>query len=682
MKKLRIILLFSIIVSIILIFYRVNKVQIYDLDITEIKGVVKEYNIDGNKLNVVIDKYKITYYFKSEFEKNNFVISYGDIFKFSGVVFIPKDNTNFNLFNYKLYLKSKKIDYIFTADEYEILSHNKNIFFKIKNIIKSRVENSNSSTYLKLFLLGNKEDLEEDINSTYSNNGISHLFAISGMHISLLSSILFFCLNNIIKNKKINNIVISLFLILFSFITSFSPSVLRATFMFIFCLIFKKINPIYILTLIFIVMTLYNPFYIYNMGFLYSFVVSFCLILFSKKIKCEKYIFKVFKTSFIAFLCGIPISISNFHEINLLSPFFNIVFVPFVSFIIFPLSIITFIFPMFSNIFNFFTNIMENLSIFFDNISCFRLILKNINLLEIIIYYLIIIIVIYKDKFRYYMLFLLILIIHSNLNYFNMHLAITMIDVGQGDSILIELPHNKGNVLIDTGGFISYEDEEWKKSKNSYSIASSVIIPYLKSIGIKKIDYLILSHGDSDHMGEAINLFNEFKVDKVVFNCGEYQVLEKQLINVLDKNKIKYFSCIEELNIDKYKLQFLNTGIYDNENDNSSVIYLNYNNYKFLFMGDASITREKDILEKYNLKNIDFLKVGHHGSNTSSSEEFINSINPKYSLISVGKNNRYGHPKDSVLDTLSNSYIYRTDIDGSIEIKLNKNGYKISTCPP
>ena len=99
-------------------------------------------------------------------------------------------------------------------------------------------------------------------------------------------------------------------------------------------------------------------------------------------------------------------------------------------------------------------------------------------------------------------------------------------------------------------------------------------------------------------------------------------------------------------------------------------------------MGDASVEREKDILEKYNLSNIDFLKVGHHGSNTSSSEEFINSINPKYSLISVGKNNRYGHPKDEVLEILKDSHIYRTDLDGSIEIKLNKNEYKIRTCKP
>lgn len=101
-----------------------------------------------------------------------------------------------------------------------------------------------------------------------------------------------------------------------------------------------------------------------------------------------------------------------------------------------------------------------------------------------------------------------------------------------------------------------------------------------------------------------------------------------------------------------------------------------------MFMGDAGVEKEKDILEKYSLENIDFFKVGHHGSNTSSSIEFVSKINPKYSLISVGKDNKYGHPKSSVLDNLSSSNIYRTDLDGSIEIKLNKNGYNIRTYNP
>ena len=219
------------------------------------------------------------------------------------------------------------------------------------------------------------------------------------------------------------------------------------------------------------------------------------------------------------------------------------------------------------------------------------------------------------------------------------------------------------------------------KKKKEYLYTDTNII-FFKSIGISNIDNLILTHGDYDHMGEAINLVDNFKVDNVIFNCGSYNDLEKELIKVLDKKKIKYYSCIKELNIDNNKLYFLHTKKYDNENDNSNVIYTKLNNHKFLFMGDAGIEKEKYILEKYNLSNIDVLKVGHHGSKTSSDKYFINEVNPKYSIISVGKNNRYGHPNSNVLENLDNSKIYRTDDDGSIMFKIKHNKLQIETCSP
>ena len=183
-------------------------------------------------------------------------------------------------------------------------------------------------------------------------------------------------------------------------------------------------------------------------------------------------------------------------------------------------------------------------------------------------------------------------------------------------------------------------------------------------------------------MGEAINLVNNFRVEKVIFNCGPYNDLEKELIKVLDKKKIKYYSCISELKLDKNKLFFLQTKEYDNENDNSNVIYTELNGYKFMFMGDASTNTEKEILSKYNLPDIDVLKVGHHGSKTSSSKEFIDKINPEHSIISVGKNNRYGHPNKEVLENLNNSKTYRTDEEGSIMFKIKNNKLKIETCSP
>ena len=154
------------------------------------------------------------------------------------------------------------------------------------------------------------------------------------------------------------------------------------------------------------------------------------------------------------------------------------------------------------------------------------------------------------------------------------------------------------------------------------------------------------------------------------------------MIKVLNKREIPYYSCIKELNIDKNKLLFLNNKDYENENDNSSVIYTKLNNHKFLFMGDAGVEVEEDLIKKYNLQNIDVLKVGHHGSKTSSSKEFINEINPNYSIISFGKNNRYGHPNDEVLDNLVGSKIYRTDQDGSVMFKIKNNKLEIETCTP
>ena len=165
-------------------------------------------------------------------------------------------------------------------------------------------------------------------------------------------------------------------------------------------------------------------------------------------------------------------------------------------------------------------------------------------------------------------------------------------------------------------------------------------------------------------------------------NKGEYSDLEKELINNLRKKGIYYTNNIEKINVHDDYLYFINNKVNDSENDNSNVIYFEYDKYKFLFMGDASFKVEDYLLEKYNINNISFLKVGHHGSSTSSSYDFIKSINPKVSLISVGENNFYGHPSKEVLDTLSNSKIYRTDIDGSVMFKIKNNKLKIKTCSP
>lgn len=686
MKKLKILLLLKILflcISITLIIVKFLTFKTKPLsNKNEFIGEILDVKIKNEKITIKLntdEKILINYYIKKNENYSNLKI--GSIIKVEGKLDYPKKNTNFNLFNYKNYLLSEKIYFVLTANKITYIKDTDNIFFKAKNLLINYINNFKTKDYLYTFILGNTSLLEQDTKESFQNNGISHLFAVSGMHITLISTLLMYLLKKITKNHDISYIITIFILLFYTFITNFSSSILRAFLLFLLIYINKKfkfnLKTIEIIMLILLILLMYNPFYIYSIGFKFTFIISIILILFSKKINNFKnYFSKLLMTSLISFFVSLPIVINNFFEINLISPLLNLIFVPFISIIIFPFSLISLIFPFLDNIFYIIVKFMENISIYINNTLSINIIIGKMNLIMIVIYYLLTLICLNKvlvKKYIYVLPIITLILIYSNINYFNKNLIVTMLDVSQGDSLMLAFPNNEGNILIDTGGIVNF-------TKTNYEISTSTIIPYLKSIGIKKINYLVLTHGDFDHMGEAINFVNNFKVDKVILNCGSYNDLEKDLIKVLDKKKIEYYSCIKELNIDNNKLYFLNTKEYDNENDNSNVIYTELYGYKFMFMGDAGVGKEKDILNKYNLSNIDVLKVGHHGSKTSSSKSFINETNPKYSIISVGKNNRYGHPNKEVLNNLENSKIYRTDQVGSIMFKIKNNKLKIETC--
>ena len=658
---------------------------IYALIITSIpmKTTYKENDstFEGNILSIKKYDTKTTFIIKEKNKTEKILVNYyekidkinlGDKVKIQGTLKLPSKNTVPNLFNYRKYLNNNNIYYILTASEITKIKNNTKILTHYKNKLQKYINRKKAHTYLNIFILSNKNDLDKEVLNSYQTNGLSHLFSISGMHITLLLGTILKLLDKVNYNRYYKYILLIIILIIYMYLTDFTPSILRSGIMFILLTLNKlfnfKIKTKNIIMLTFIIIVLINPYYIYNLGFQLSYLISFYLIIFAHIInKHKNYFKKLFITSLISFLVSFPIIISNYYQVNLLSILVNLLFVPIISYIVLPLAFITLILP--TDSFLILTmDILEGISLSLTNINYLLLELPKPSIYLIIIYYAIITLLLINKKC--FISLLTTIFIHKISINFNPNMEILFLDVSQGDSILLHYPHNKYNILIDTGGNYNYE------------ISKNIIIPYLKSKGINKIDYLILTHGDYDHMGESINLIENFKVEKVIFNCGKFNDLEKELIKVLEKKKIKYYSCIKELYIDKNKLQFLNTKEYDNENDNSSVIYFNYYNYKFLFMGDASTEREKDILEKYNLKDVDFLKVGHHGSNTSSSEEFINSINPKYSLISVGKNNRYGHPNKEVLDTLNDSKIYRTDQDGSIMFKIKKDKLQIETCSP
>lgn len=668
----KILAVLSLIVAIIFTIFYPQK-SVYDKSETKFKGIVYKKKINNDKTAFYIKgKEKIVINYYQELLED---INLGDEISVSGKIKVPSNNTVPNQFNYKRYLLNNNIFYTVTAKSVTKTANNTNVIYYLKGKINERIDKiTYANEYLKIFILGDTSSLDEETSKSYQQNGVSHLFSISGMHISLFAAIILYVMKRISYNNYYNYSIVISFLIFYSLLVGSSPSVIRSLTMYILFVINKlfnlKIKNLDIMCFVLTIMLIINPYYLYNISFQYSYLISFSLVLFSYKLKnIKNKIMKSLYTSFISFLVSFPICIYNFYQVNVFSIILNIFLIPFVSIIIFPLSLVCFIIPKLSVILNIFTSILQFVSLTIYKYKIGQIVFSKPSIIIVLIYYILIYLFIYNKKNIY---LLIIIVSHKLYPLIDSSFTVTYLDVGQGDSIFIKYPHNQGNILIDTGGIVN----------SDYQVAINKTIPYLKSFGVTKLDYLILTHGDYDHMGDSNVLVNNFKVKNVVFNCGPINTLEKELNKLLKEKQIPSYYCINKISIKNNKLEFLNTKHYDNENDNSNVIYTNYNNYRFLFMGDAGLSKEKDILKKYNLESIDFLKVGHHGSNTSSSEEFITNIHPKYSLISAGKNNKYGHPKESVLEVLSNSKVYRTDLNGSIEIKISNNKYMIKTYSP
>lgn len=674
MLKLRKILLCDflyIIFIIVILFFSLFRLLFFKSSNYSLKSNL----VEGIVTKIVYKENNQVIYLKN---KENFIINFkvgnklkftlGDRILVKGEFKRASKNTTEYLFNYQKYLERKNIFYIVGAKEIEIVKKNKNIYYLIKQALYNNFQNN---PYLLTFIMGDKSLIKNNVLRSYQENGISHLFAISGMHITMFANILNIILKKLSLNEEKKFLIISFFLCCYLLLVGFSPSILRGVLFYIFFTLNKiyyfYIKPVNLYIFILGVCLLINPNFIFDVGFWYSFLISLALILYSFKLQSKNFVISLFKVSFLSFIVSIPISLFNFYQINILSIFYNILFVPLISFIIFPCALISSLVKPIRPIFNFFIIILENLSLFLNKISFGKLIFKRLNMIVYIIYLVIIILFLFWKRKLLLKLFFILLIFHFMIPLFSNNTYIKMLDIGQGDSILLHF--NKKSILIDTGGVYSYKNNE-ADGKIFYNI----ILPAFKSLGIGKLDYLIITHGDADHMGEAIQLIENFKVEVVIFNCGEYNNLEKKLIKVLEKKKIKYYSCIKELNIDKNKLYFLQTKEYNNENDNSNVIYTEIEGYRFLFMGDAGVLKEKDILDTYDISKIDVLKVGHHGSRTSTSELFLKRINPQIALISAGRDNKFNHPHDEVLNLL-NKYkvkVFSTKEFGSITIDLNK----------
>ncbi len=674
-------------------------------------------------------------------KKDKIDIKLGDIIDVSGEFEEPSVRRNYNGFDYKQYLKTKKIYGTIKVDFNKIKIVKKNQIDTITLLadkVKSYITYASDQMFPKeisgLFvgiLIGDKENITEEIEEDFKNSSLSHMLAVSGTHVSYIILGLSFLLSNF--GKRYTNIFSILFLIFFMYLTNFTASVVRACIMGIILLgskILYRKSDIYVsMALSILIILIENPFKILDVGLILSYAGTLGIVvlyrIWSNEVKTKnkiiKYIINTLLITCSAQIFVFPIIAVYFNNVSITFFISNLLATPVLAIIIifgFFNIIVFFISNELGMIISIFLEMNIEILIFIShscsNIPYANLLVITPKIIFVILYYLIILLYIItkkiygikeewqylsalekkeiiilkkiiKNKRKYIIKIISLILIIAFVNIIiiniNKETKIYFIDVGQGDSTLI-ITENKKNILIDGGGNVT--------NKN-YDIGENILLPYLLDRGITKIDYLFVSHFDFDHVGGLYEIIDKLNVDNIIIPKNEsISEEEKEFTKKAKEKHIKIYRLCQndKIYIDKNTkidiLSPLNEEIEENYiNNNCLVFKFTYNNFSMLFTGDIEEIAEKEILKNVskNILKSDILKIPHHGSKTSSTDKFLECVNSKIALIGVGKNN-FGHPSEEVIERLKskNIKVYRTDLNGEIEIRVNnKNRINVKT---
>ena len=621
-----------------------------------------------------------------------------------GIFEKPDKARNRGGFDYSKYLYSQNIYGKIKVNEKEnvfiVNNDNKDFIYSIqKNIINllGQYFPSDELGIILGMIIGNTSYISEEVENNFKISGITHLLAVSGSNISYIIIFTKFLFNKIL-GKKIANYVVIVILVIYMLVVGTTPSVVRATIMGIIIIladILLRKNNIYAsISLSALIILLYNPLTIFDIGFILSFGGTLGIVLLYEKIKnlifekvlienhILKYIVETFSVTLAAQLILLPIIAYNFNSISVVSIVVNLIVVPFSGFLTI-IAILTYIVGVFfypigkflSYIVFIFSKIIILVADVFSKVPYANLIVITPKISWIILYYLIIYIFFYNKDSKYLKcivyFFVLLSIVIEVLP--NNHLKVNFVDVGQGDCAYIETK-NKKAILIDGGG-----------SENSdYDVGENILLPYILDRRKMKIDLMIVSHIHEDHLEGLITIMNTLDVERIIMGpVNKKTELYYKFINVASQKGVQIETVYagDYISLDDIKIEvvypYKNEPIDKNENNNSLVLKFIYNDISILFTGDLEKKGEEKLKE--NIK-ANILKVAHHGSKTSSTEEFINRVNPQLSIIGVGENNKFRHPAMEVLQRLNNkSEVYRTDINGEIMIKLFTNKIKVKS---
>jgi competence protein ComEC len=632
----------------------------------------------------------------------------GNIIFISGTFSKGREMRNPGEFDYNKYLRSKGISGIVTTynvEDLKILNDKTNFFpaeiFKIRKAINRRIfelHDQQTASLLKGLLLADRSDIDYQTKTEFINAGVIHVLAVSGLHTGFIILFLLIVFGRF--NLYLRSIITVLGLFLFMCITGLPVSVIRASVMavvIIIAFIFNRTTNIYnSLALAALIILIATPFEIYSPGFQLSFsaVLSIAVIfpLCQRKIKdlhiknsFIKYTILLFAVSFSAQIGTLPVTLIYFGKLSLIAFAANLVVIPLagliiliaiVTLIVSPISI--FIASIYAAANDLFTSILFNLINFAGSFEYSFIWIRNFSIYDAFIFYsLLILFIHYYKKFqsasaKFSLLFLIIInfVIFSSLDSQELlksgELNLLMIDVGQGDAFLLKMPSGK-TALIDAGDASFYFDN-----------GERVIIPLLNYLGINKIDYGFVSHLDLDHYGGFVSLIHNKRIKQIYKPAlDSTDKSDEKFENYLKQNDVPFSYYKKKIiKLNNSRVYFLNdnlNGSYS-KNNRSGIIKIIFGNDNFLFTGDAELRREKILLQDYkSFLRSDVLKVGHHGSSTGSSLNFLETVKPEYSLISAGIKNKFRHPSPEVLNRLGliKSKIFRTDKLGAVLLRSN-----------
>ncbi|MBC2186715.1 DNA internalization-related competence protein ComEC/Rec2 [Listeria sp. FSL L7-0253] len=704
-KKSKMILLFILIYLLMCGFlFIVEKSNTTSFTATEFSGncqIIDNLKVDGDSFQAIVryekEAFQLRYKITTEEEQQTLKkLQYGQFISVSANVEAPQANRNQNQFNYQQYLKRQKIHYVLQASSLSISNKaSPSILMRIQNIRLQTIAHISENIspkinpYFLALITGEKNGFSPEMYENYQQMGVVHLLAISGLHVNLLIGALYFLLLKFSITRERAIICLLAFLPFYVIFTGANPPVIRAATMTALLLLSEKYatkwSSFSVICLSFILFFFLQPYVIYEVGFQLSYAVSFGIILSSKQIltRQQNIFTKSLAISFVSTIMSSVVMMYHFYSFSWVGIFFNLLYVPIFTIIILPGCISVFLLSMCSQalatipeyVLIFLVRLIESFTNIFAKIPHQTIVTGRPNTVILVLIIVTILLFFYQwQKNKFPIEIFIIFCILCYFSSFNVSGKVSFVDVGQGDSILIQLPYNKGNYLIDTGGQLPFEKEDWAKKRKPFTIGGSTLTPVLKSKGISSLDKVIITHSDADHMEGLDDLAKNISIKELIFAQGaENKAIMKEALDVMPQVKQTIILAGANWQVGESRFECLyptQAGV--GGNDDSIVLKAILDNKVWLFTGDLEANGEQKLLDQP--MKADILKVGHHGSKTSTSKEFIQQVQPTFAIISCGVENRFGHPHAETLNTLeeAETTILRTDLQGEIIYTFGK----------